>query len=83
MPKAPQPADDESGAERIGGIIALLFYSLLVVEPVGITLLVGLTEIAPREAALFMLLPALAVWAIASTQRRLRSMALMFFPPYF
>lgn len=83
MPKTPRPTDDESGAERIGGIIALLFYSILFVEALGITLIVGLTEVAPRDAALLLLLPALLVWALTSTQRRWRSTALTFFPPYF
>lgn len=83
MAKTPAPTDEESGAERIGGIVALLFYCVLLVEALGITLIVGLTDITPRSAALMMLLPALFAWVAASNVRRLRSAALSFFPPIF
>jgi hypothetical protein len=83
MPRAPDPEDEQSGTERIGGIIALFFYALLFVEALGITLIVGLTDVAPRAAALVMLAPALLVWVMASTRRRFRSAALMLFPPVF
>ncbi len=75
-------SDPESGLEHVIGIVALLFWSAILIEILGITIIVGVTEIEPRQAALLMLAPTLVVWVAASTQQRLRELALLFFPPY-
>jgi hypothetical protein len=76
-------SDQESGLERICGIVALFFYSLLLVEGLGITIIVAVRDVAPRDAALVMVGPALLVWALASSRRVLRQGALSLFPPFF
>ncbi len=83
MPKAPHPSDQESGLERICGIVALLFWSLLLLEGLGISIIVGVSDIAPRDAAMIMIFPALLIWVLASSNRSLRRSALVLFPPYF
>lgn len=71
------PEDPETGLERIGGIVALLLWTILLVEGLGITIIVGVSGIGPRPAALLMVLPTLIVWVLASNQKRLRQAALV------
>jgi hypothetical protein len=73
------PSGAESDLEMLAGIVALFFYSMLFVEALGITLLVSLTDVTPRAAAVMMVLPAAIVWFAASTRRSLRQGALTFF----
>jgi hypothetical protein len=73
------PSRAESDLEMLAGIVALLFYSTLFVEALGITLIVSLTDVTPRAAAVMMALPAAIVWFAASTRRSMRQGALTFF----
>jgi hypothetical protein len=75
-------SDQEGGLERICAIIALFFWSLVLIEGLGITIIVGVSDISPRDAALMMLFPALLVWVLASSRRSIRQAALMLFPPF-
>lgn len=72
----------EGGLERICGIVALLFWTVVIVGGLGVTIIVGVSEIAPRQAALVMALPVLVLWGFASCNRGLRQAALTVFPPF-
>lgn len=64
------------------GVLALLFWSVLIVELLGITIIVGVTDIEPRPAALMLLVPALAIWLFACFRPSWRRAAVTLFPPY-
>lgn len=76
---ARDPSEPESGLDCVAGIIILLFWSALLVEGLGITIIVGITDISPRSAALALLAPALLVWIAASSRRSLRQFAVHYF----
>lgn len=67
--------DRETLLDKAIGIIALLFWSLLLIEPLGITLIVGVSDIEPRPAALMLLVPSLAVWLYLCSRRAWRGVA--------
>lgn len=75
--------DRETGFEKVMGVVALLFYPVLIIEVLGITIIVGVSDIEPRPAALTLLLPSAIVWFFGSFQRSWRRAAATFFPPYF
>jgi len=70
------PPPDESVLEVVLGVLALLWWTTILVEGLGITLIVGLTDIEPRPAALMVLPFALIVWVLLSANRSFRRNAL-------
>jgi hypothetical protein len=75
--------DRETGFDKVMGVVALLFWSVLVIEALGIAIIVDVSDIEPRPAALMLLVPAAVVWLFGSFQRSRRRTAARFFPPYF
>ena len=80
MARDARQSDQEGGLERICGIVSLLFWSLVIIEGLGITIIVGVSDIGPRDAALIMLIPALAVWIALSCVRSVRQTAAFSLP---
>ena len=78
----PDDLDRESGFEKVMGVVALLFWSMLIIEALGITIIVGVSDIEPRPAALMLLVPVAIIWLFSSFQRSWRRTAATFFPPW-
>ncbi len=65
------------------GVISLLFWSVLITELCGLGIIVAVSDIEPRGAALMLLIPAAAIWLYGSFRRSWRRTAATLFPPYF
>lgn len=66
----------ESVLEIVLGVLSLLWWTAILVEGLGVTLIVGLTDIEPRPAAFMMLPLAFIVWVLLSATKSIRRSAL-------
>jgi len=71
-----RPPRRESVLELVLGVLSLLWWSSILIEGLGVTLVVGLTDIEPRSAALMVLPVPLIVWVVLSVQKSVRKPAL-------
>jgi len=72
-------SEPESRLGCVVGIIVLLFWSVLLIEGLGTTIIVGVSDISPRSAALALLAPTLLVWIASASRRSLRQFAVHYF----
>ncbi|MEQ1491639.1 MAG: hypothetical protein ABL932_13930 [Terricaulis sp.] len=77
MPELPPPRE-ESVLDMVLGVLALLWWTVIVIEGLGVTLIVGLTDIEPRTAALMVLPLALIAWALLSATKSIRKRVFFF-----
>lgn len=83
MAREPKQPKQESSLEMVFGILALLFWSLVLIELLGITIMVGVSDIEPRTAAMILLGPALAIGIALACSRANRRAAAYSWPIFF
>ena len=71
MPEFPPPRE-ESVLDVVLGVLALLWWTVILIEGLGVTPIVGLTDIEPRTAALMVLPLALIAWVLLSATKSIR-----------